>query len=384
MRRWGSTQRWLRGLAISIGVAAAVPEEGPSKRQKVIIVADVGVDDAAGLLWALANEKLEVLGVTASFGCHWDVRRTAANARTVLRSAGREDVPVFVGSRWAFGQSASPRLDGSLFHGPDGFGGEGGPWSEEEPESLPTCPSAGGSCAATKLSAAEFLVQSARALPGEVVFLSFSSLTDVALAALLEPNLPWLIKSLVVMGGALYSAGNVSPLAEANFARDAAATQAVFQAFGGREAFARDGPRPAPVVLAPLDVTLQALVTPGDLLQAGASGGASAKLWAKAAGHYRKSYCEIAGICGGIPLHDAHTVAFLLEPGLYTNISELSIEVIVTAEEGRTEHGMSVVDRRAQAGRGGLGERQSRVQALLGVDGERYVRSFLEHLALLP
>ena len=67
-------------------------------KQSIIIDTDPGQDDALAILMALANnELLEVLGITAVCG-NIGVRATAANALKVLRLAGREDVPVFVGA----------------------------------------------------------------------------------------------------------------------------------------------------------------------------------------------------------------------------------------------------------------------------------------------
>ena len=57
--------------------------------------------------------------------------------------------------------------------------------------------------------------------PGEVTVIVTSPLTNLALANLLEPRLPELVTWTMVMGGAVRHPGNVSPLAEANFAHDA-------------------------------------------------------------------------------------------------------------------------------------------------------------------
>ena len=53
----------------------------------VILVADVGIDDAGGLLWAAASDALDVLGVVSSFGCHPDPVVTARNAELLLEAA---------------------------------------------------------------------------------------------------------------------------------------------------------------------------------------------------------------------------------------------------------------------------------------------------------
>ena len=88
----------------------------------VVLVADVGIDDAAALLWLLRSPSIELLGIASSFGCHGDVRQTAANAKRLLRAAGAPCVPVHVGSRVAFGNWAPNDDDGKYIHGADGLG----------------------------------------------------------------------------------------------------------------------------------------------------------------------------------------------------------------------------------------------------------------------
>ena len=159
-------------------------------RTPVILVADVGVDDASALIWLARDPTIDLLGVAASFGCHGDVRQTARNARRVLRAAGRPCVPVYVGSPYALGEAAPPSDDGSYVHGSDGLGSVA-----EAPEEsrMPSCD------VDETLSAAEFIAQSARRLTGEVALLCFSALTNVGHALAIEPRLPSLLHSLVVM-----------------------------------------------------------------------------------------------------------------------------------------------------------------------------------------
>src|SRR5699024_10081317 len=55
-------------------------------------------------------------------------------------------------------------------------------------------------------------------------------LTNLALACSRDPQLPRLVRRLVVMGGAATVAGNVTPAAEANFYNDPEAADIVFRA----------------------------------------------------------------------------------------------------------------------------------------------------------
>ena len=184
--------------------------------QQVILVADVGVDDAAGVLLALSRrDELEVLGIAATFGCHKHVEVTARNAERLLAAANRSSVPVYRGAPFPFGSTDLMHGDGSYVHGADGFG--------NLPDDYESCSPAetGG------VSAAEFIAQTARSAPGKVVLVSFSPLTNVALALAIEPRLPTLLRSMVAMGGAVYCAGSTSPLAK--FMHDTHAARIVVQ-----------------------------------------------------------------------------------------------------------------------------------------------------------
>ena len=216
-----------------------------SSPQQVILVADVGVDDAAGLLLALSSPSLEVLGIAATFGCHKDVAVTARNAERLLAAANRSSVPVYRGAPFPLGSTDLMHGDGSYVHGADGFG--------NLPDDDASCSPAetGG------VSAAEVIAQTARSAPGKVVLASFSPLTNVALALAIEPRLPMLLRSLVAMGGAVYCAGNAAPLAEANFMHDAHAARVVVHAFA----------QAGSLVLAPLDVTNPTIIAPEFIAQ---------------------------------------------------------------------------------------------------------------------
>ena len=110
----------LKRLALCAVISTAAVTA--AEKIPVVLVADVGIDDAAALLWLLRSPSVELLGIASSFGCHGDVRQTAANARRLLRAAGAPCVPVHVGSRAAFGNWAPNEDDGKYIHGADGLG----------------------------------------------------------------------------------------------------------------------------------------------------------------------------------------------------------------------------------------------------------------------
>ncbi|EFJ47895.1 hypothetical protein VOLCADRAFT_91562 [Volvox carteri f. nagariensis] len=83
-------------------------------------------------------------------------------------------------------------------------------------------------------AAASALVAAARARPGQLVVVALGPLTNLAAALRLDPELPSLVRGLIVLGGGegMYG-GNVTPYAEFNFHTDPEAASEVIQAFGG-------------------------------------------------------------------------------------------------------------------------------------------------------
>ena len=337
----------------------------------VLLVADVGIDDAAALLWLLRSPSIELLGIASSFGCHGDVRQTAANAKRLLRAAGAPCVPVHVGSRVAFGNWAPNDDDGKYIHGADGLG-DVQPLDGEA--DVVTC----DRDVDESLSSAEFIAQTARSRPGEVTIIVTSPATNLALAVVLEPLLPDLVKQVLIMGGAVDHPGNVSPLAEANFAHDARAAKVVVDTFSSDA-----GDR---LVIAPLDVTMKAMATVQQMQRlngAGAGGSLLAQAWRQ----YTTNYCQVLKFCGAhAAVHDAHPVAYLLHPSLYENGTRVEAVEIMVTEPLHASNGHSLVDRRQLAKEGIVDDRtgdvtgfqKPRATVLVDVDGDGFLRAFFD------
>ena len=174
-------------------------------RRKVIIDTDPGVDDSFAILLALRSPEIEVIGLTSLFG---NVRTPTAtrNALHLLERFGRSDIPVYEGHLTSIAGDAKERI-ADFVHGDDGFGNTGEP-------SVSTKPVSG-------TSAAEFIVQSANAFPGQVTVVALASATNVALALRLDRvAVTQKLRSVVHLGGAFFTNGNVNPAAEANIFGD--------------------------------------------------------------------------------------------------------------------------------------------------------------------
>ncbi|KZF10505.1 nucleoside hydrolase, partial [Rhodococcus sp. EPR-279] len=98
-------------------------------------------------------------------------------------------------------------------------------------------------------------IELVRSRPGEITGLVTGPLTNLALAIRRDPELPRLLKRLVLMGGAFQHQGNTTPTSEWNIAVDPEAAAEVFAAFSGLP------PERHPIVCA-LDITETVEMTP--------------------------------------------------------------------------------------------------------------------------
>ncbi len=144
----------------------------------------------------------------------------------------------------------------------------------------------------------------AAAQPGEVTLLTLGPLTNVAVALHRYPDFASLVKEVVVMGGNALVPGNATPTGEANINNDPEAADLVFGAGW-------------PITMVGLDVTHRTILSGAaiDRLTAGSTPGA--ELLREALPLYRRFFETTNGI-DGIFVHDPSTVAYLLEPGLFT------------------------------------------------------------------
>ena len=178
--------------------------------KRVIIDSDTAGDDALAILLATLSDRLDVAGVTIVAG-NAQFDHEVANAKYTLELAGAaEDVPVYEGARKPLLKSHETA---EYVHGPGGLAGI-------YPD--PDVPSA-------EEHAVDYLVETARANPGEISLLCIGPLTNVALACRHEPRLDDLLDEVWVMGGAFNAPGNVTPAAEYNFWVDPDAAKLVLR-----------------------------------------------------------------------------------------------------------------------------------------------------------
>ena len=178
----------------------------------LILDCDPGVDDAMALYFALAHPDIELLGITTTFG-NVGVAQATLNALYLCELAGRR-LPICTGV--ATPRHKAPRPPDPEIHGADGLG--------DLPER--SAPRYGPD----ERSAARLIVDLAHAHPRALSVVATGPLGNLAQALRLEPQLPQLLRQVVVMGGSISEPGNVSPVAESNIWHDPQAADLVFTA----------------------------------------------------------------------------------------------------------------------------------------------------------
>jgi purine nucleosidase len=310
--------------------------------RRIIIDTDPGQDDAVAILLALASpEEIEVLGITAVAG-NVPLRLTQRNARIVCELAGRRDVKVFAGCE---APMRRPLVTAEHVHGKTGLDGPALP--------EPTMPLAEG-------HAVDFIVETLRAEPaGTVTLCPLGPLTNVATAFVRAPEIVGRVQEIVLMGGAYFEVGNITPSAEFNIFVDPEAADRVF----------RSG---VPLTVMPLDLTHKALTT-RERVEAfrglGTPVGAAVADWTDFFERFDK---EKYGSLGA-PLHDPCVTAFLVRPGLFAG---RRINVVIETE-GRFTTGMTVADWWRVSGR------EPNAMFMRDVDAEGFFGLLTERLARL-
>lgn len=181
----------------------AGPSAAQPARTPIVLDTDIGtdIDDAWALGFAMTAPEFELMAVTITDG------NTAARARVackLLHAAGRGAVPVAVGRATRAPQGIDYQFA----------------WAEDFTAKRPV-----------DTPAAQFIVDTARKFPNELTLVGVGPLQNIADALRLEPQLPKLLKRVVLMSGSIgASAGSPSPMPEWNVVRATADAQLVYAA----------------------------------------------------------------------------------------------------------------------------------------------------------
>lgn len=277
--------------------------------RKIIIDTDPGQDDAVAILLALASPgDIDVLGITAVAG-NVPLHLTEKNARIVCELASKPDTRVFAGCSTPMLQ---PLVTAEHVHGKTGLDG---PQLDD-----PTMP-------LESQHAVDFIIETLRNEPsGTVTLCPLGPLTNIAMAFRKAPDIVERVQEIVLMGGAYFEVGNITPAAEFNIYVDPEAASVVFSC--GR-----------PITVMPLDVTHKALTTRARIDRFRAMGTKVGDMVAAWTDFFERFDMEKYG-SEGAPLHDPCVIAYLIAPQLFTG-RNINVEIETTSPLTR---GMTVAD----------------------------------------
>ena len=240
----GALALMVAGLAGSSAQAAPAAGQPGSTAQLVILDTDIGddIDDAFALALVLRSPELKILGITTAYG---DTELRALLVERYLNAVGRDDIPVYIGiptphsnvfTQAAYAQPPALQLGDTCTH--QLLSVSQLPTPQREQDRYDACEKDRG-------DAVGFILQNARAHPGQITLIAIGPLFNIQAAIERDPATFRQLKRVVLMGGSIYRGygdANAPPSSEWNINRDPAGARALLDAG-------------VPVFMMPLDST---------------------------------------------------------------------------------------------------------------------------------
>jgi len=176
--------------------------------EKILLDTDIGndIDDAVCLAYLLNQPKCELLGITTVSG---EAEKRAMMASVICKAAGKGDIPIFPGTEQPL---LTPQKQATAYQA-----AELPKW--EHQSDFP------------KNGHIEFMRETIRKHPGEVTLLAIGPMTNIALLFSVDPEIPLLLKQLVLMCGIFtFKTPLYTCLTEWNAACDPYATAITYKA----------------------------------------------------------------------------------------------------------------------------------------------------------
>lgn len=279
--------------------------------RRIILDCDPGHDDAIAMVLAHGSPEIDLLAITTVAG-NQTLDKVTRNARSVATVIGMTGVPIAQGCDRPLVRTQE------VAHTIHGESGMAGPRLRE-----PTTEVA-------PLHAVQLIIDTVMSHEqDEITLVPTGPLTNIALAARLEPRIIPRVREVVLMGGG-YHVGNWSAVAEFNIKIDPEAAHIVFGAGW-------------PVTMIGLDLTHQALATPAVADKVRAVGTQPAQFVLELFESFGKAYKEQEDF-DSPPVHDPCAVAYLIDPQVIST-RRVPIAIELTGTETL---GMTVADFRGQ------------------------------------
>lgn len=274
--------------------------------RKIILVTDPGIDGAFAVALALHDPELEVLALAATAG-NVKAEQATHNLHVLIDHLDPAKWP-------RIGEAPAVEYDvnGSVLHGPTGFG------SVEFP------------CAPLHHlhSSDKVIVDELHQHKGEVTIVVLGPLTVLSRVLDREPELPRLVRQLVVLGGSWQEPGNSGPVSEFHFYCDPISAHRVVHCG-------------AVITLIPLDIMRRALFSPAELQSLPTGDSRACQFLRKIVPFGISATAQLYGI-EGFHLKDVLGVCFAANPQAFKT-KPMTVDV---ETRGELTRGMSVFDLR--------------------------------------
>jgi len=307
--------------------------------KRIIIDTDPGVDDSFTFLLALASPEIKLEALTTTQG-NVTLEKATRNALSVLDLGRAGHIPVAKGSVLPLVQ---PLRASAHVHGESGIGNAQLP----EPQAKPV-----------QGHAVDYLIERVLAEPNEISIFPIGPMTNIAMAIRKEPRFAKAVKELVIMGGAIQEAGNMTALAEFNIYVDPHAAHIVFHSG-------------IPITLIPLDVTHKCLLKQEHVDRLMKIDSPVTRFLKDAIDVYLKASIELG--YEGCALHDPLTLATIIAPELLT-LKEYYVDVDIA---GGVSMGKTFADIF------NVTKKPANMKVAMDVRGEDFIELFLQRMETL-
>ena len=277
-----------------------------NKKIPIIMDCDPGWDDTIAIIMALSNDKLDIKAITCVAG-NVSVQKTTENAKKVLK---------FMKTNITLASGAEAPLEYKLktieeIHGKDGLYGllDNADYKVDKRKSHELIK--------------DLLIESKE----KITIVATGALTNIALLIKNYPEVVGRIDKICIMGGGILI-GNITPYAEFNIHTDPHAAKIVFDSG-------------IPIIMCGLNVSYKAVCRREDVDEIKKIGSRKSELVSKIleeAGKVERANAPKGALeKGEVPLYDPVTVAYLINPNIFTT-ERYNIEIKTEGEKrGQTD-----------------------------------------------
>ncbi len=274
--------------------------------QKVLLFADIGIDDTIALIYSYLSEEIELVGVVADYG-NVPRSRAVASVHYLMNLLNPKDrIPIIGGAEVPM-TAEQPKFYPEI-HGEYGLGPIKPGLYEGNIENFFE------------------IIRLIEKYGDELIIVNIGRLTSLANMFILYQTLLNKVKKIFIMGGAFWVPGNVTAVSEANFHSDPIAVKIVLT-------YANN------LTIIPLNVTDHAIVTPEMVDYIEYKG--RSKLVKPLLDYYFEFYKKRNPLIKGSPVHDAITLMSAVNDDMFT-FRNLPVHV-VTSSSG-IHRGQSIAD----------------------------------------